>query len=360
MKTRRLAAALASLPLVAAGIATVPGAVSGAASAACAPGTVRVAHHAKPGHTRTAASSATVTKRHRHAYVASATLTVISGRASVTIAQTVCPDGVDGAAATTTQSATGRGVTTKALKARGASARAAKRALKAALADARRAATEAAATRKGQRKAKKRALAAAKAAALPKAHEALYASDVVYLSKDGAGTYHLSATPPSGSVTISKGPGGEIVLSVPAGTSAAHTTTSACLRRAPAWPTTFVFDGGDVVAPVLEAAASRDTSDYSIIGAPEPNLEGQTDSTATPSGQLWSAGWHQDSPGVVTYRSGLQPDAPFAGWMECFVPESGTSVPYTATLVGAHVGSSASATSTAYTKVVGGIPVELR
>lgn len=357
--TRRLLAPLAALALLGTGIATIPGAVSGAATAACAPGIATVAHHAKTGHTRTAASSVSVTKRHKHAYVAHATLTVSSGSATVRIIQTVCPDGADGAAASTAQAGSGRGVTTKGVTAKGRSARAARKALTTALADAERAAKAAAATKKGQRKAKRRALAAAKAAALPKAHQALYASDVVYLSKDSAGVYHLSSTPPVGSVTINRGSAGQIVLSVPAGTSAAHTTTSACLRRPPAWPTSFVFDGGDVVAPVLEAAARRDTSDYSIIAAPEPNLEGQTDSTVAASHQLWSAGWHQEN-GVVTYTSGLQPDTPFAGWMECFVPQSGTSVPYTATLVGAHVGAGATATSTAYTKVVGGIPVELR
>lgn len=358
----RLLVSLGALPLVTAGAVALPGAMTGAAVGACAPvltASTTASHAAKMAHVKTAAPDVAKVGRK---YVAKVALRATQGSATVSVTQSVCPDGAAGAVASTRQSASAKGAVSKTVKAHGSSKKAAVRAAKAKAKKAAAALKANGATKKGRKKAVKRAVAAARAAATAKAHDALYLSDVVYLSMDAAQILHVTATPPAGKPTtrLQAGAAGDIVLTVPAGFDPyTNDIAMACIKRAPAWPTSFVFDGGDVVAPVLQAAAATNNALYAINGAPISNVDGATSGSTTSSDQMWEAGWHQEN-GAVTYHSGVGSATAYAGAMECFYPNEKVPQAYTASIHGAHVGTVVDDAQAAYAKVIGGVPVQLR
>jgi hypothetical protein len=256
------------------------GAVSGSAAAACAPSLTTATQHASAKKKPTIkAARPTIRKVKKHKYVGTIVLTVKQGSATVAATQSVCPDGTAGAAAITTQTASGTGVTTKSVSAKGTSKKDAKKAAKAKAKKVKAKLKKKGATKKGRKKAEARAAAAARPVAISRAHDALYLSDVVYVSEDSAGAYHITATPPAGQAMPALAPaaGGDITITVPAGSLS--TTALPCVRRAPAWPTSFAFDGGQVVSPQLQAFAPKQSLPAEVSAVPVAVADGSTSPT---------------------------------------------------------------------------------
>lgn len=360
--TGRRGALLAALPLVAGGLVTVSGAVSGSAGAACAPSLATAVQHAsttkKP---KVRAAKPTIRKVKKHKYAAKTVLTATQGSATVVATQSICPDGAAGAAATTTQAASGKGVQTKSVSAKGTSRRAAKKAVKVKAKKVTAKLKKKGATKKGHRKAEARAAAAARPLAIGKAHDALYLSDVAYLSADSGGAYHVTATPTAAAPTLVPAADGDIVMTVPAGYSATSLANLPCLQRAPAWPTSYLFDGGDIVSPDLQAIRNSQGGSAEVDGLMWAAASGLNQASK------WSAGWYTlvTDQTTVTYKSGLQDSATaMAAQLVCFVPQppqSPESRAYVVTIHGAHVGTTLSADdANGLAHVVGGVPVTLR
>jgi hypothetical protein len=352
-------ALIAVLPLVAGGLVTLSGAVSGSAEASCAPSLITASQHASAAKKPTIkAAKPTIRKIKKHVYAAKIVLTVTQGSATVAVTQSVCPDGAAGAAATTTQTASAAGVTTKAVSAKGTSKRAATKAAKAKAKKLKATLQKKGATKKGRKRAKKRATAAARPLAVSKAHDALYLSDVAYLTADSSGTYHVTAAPSAAAPTLAPAADGDIVMTVPAGYSATNLVDLPCLRRAPAWPTSYLFDGGDIVSPDLQAIRNSQGGSAEVDGL----------MWAAASGLNQSAEWYPlvTDPTTVTYGSGLQDSATaMAAELVCFVPrppQSPESRAYVVRIHGAHVGTTLSAAdpTSGLAHVVGGVPVAVR
>jgi len=354
--------ALAVLPLGGSALAVLSPVMSGSATAACAP-SLTVTPHAKAAKKpKVHAARPVVSKLHRKKYVAKVAITARQGTATVVAAQSVCPDGAAGAAASTTQSASGKGTMTKTVSAKGHSKKAAKKAVKAKTKKAVAKLKKKGATKKGRRKAKKRAIAVARPVAVSKAHDALYLSDVVYLTLDSSKTYHITSSAPAGSPTLSAAANGDLVYSVPAGYDPSTGKSAPCIRRAPVWPTSFIFDGGDLTAAALQGAATSKTGYFGVQAEPLPNVNGKAQSSVTFPDQAWGAGWQHSSSGPAQYTSGVSSPTPYAGVVECVVPANNNTKiapAYTAVLRGAHVGRTANG-SGPFAKVTGGVPVRLR
>jgi hypothetical protein len=361
MKPRLPHLALGTLPLLVAGLTVVPGAVTASAGAACAPSQVYGQHHSQASaKVRITRGSVRVTKRHRKKYVARTELSATQGRARARLVVTLCPDGTAGSAVSTTQAGTGRAVTHRAVTGRGTTAAAARRAAKRSARRVTAAMRRAGASRAGRRKARQRALNAATALVARKAHDALYLSDVVYVVTGADDVLHLTSVPPAGGVRLGSTAVGDLVLTVPAGYQPRSATSEPCVRRAPAWPTSLVFDGGDLTAPVLQAAAAQATgiASYGIDAAPSPDPTGAVAGQQATFDQSWFGGWQSGS-GAATYDATIAPDTPAAAPLVCFQPTYPVTAGYVATLRGAHVGAAASAVG-GDLKVVGGLPVLLR
>jgi hypothetical protein len=362
LRLSRVVAALAVLPLAAAALALVPDAVAGTADAACGP-SLAVTQHAKAQKKpKVHAAKPVVAELHKKKYVAKVTVTAKQGTATVVVTQAVCPDGAAGAAATTTQSAGGTGIVTRSVSAKGPSKKAAKKAAKAKAKKAVAKLKKKGATKKGRKKAEKRAVAAARPLALSKAHDALYLSDVVYLTLDSSQTYHLTSSVPAGSPRISAAANGDLVYSVPAGYDPSTGKSAPCVRRAPVWPTSFVFDGGDLIAPALNDAATSKAGYFGIEAEPLTDVDGKSQSSITFSDQSWGAGWQHESSGPADYNAGVSSPTPYAGLLECMAPANSSTKlasAYTAVLRGAHVGTAADG-SGPFAKVIGGVPVRVR
>ncbi|WGL52286.1 hypothetical protein P5P86_00295 [Nocardioides sp. BP30] len=365
IRSPRTLAVGAVLPLLAGMLAILPGAGTASAGAACAPSQVVAEAHAHaPARAKVMRSRPSVTRRHKHAYVARVVLTLTQGRASVRLVTGICPDGAAGVAVSTSQTASGTGVLHRTVSGKGRTSAAARK-------DARRSARRvsvalrhAATSKKARRKAEKRAIAAARSAAARKAHDALYLSDIVYAVAGADQVYHLSATPPSGQVRLTRAANGDLVLSVPAGFRWQDATSKPCVRRAPAWPTRFVFDGGDLVAPALRAAAAASASGaqgFGINAAPYQDLEGVAPGQEADAQQSWFGGWISpaNGPGTPQYDAEIAPISPYAGALVCFAPNVSIAPAYTAVVHGAHVGTAATSNGTVF-KVVGGLPVAAR
>jgi hypothetical protein len=251
------------------------------------------------------------------------------------------------------------GTLTRTVSAKGATRAAAKRAARAkaqkAVARVRKAAT----TKRGLAAAKRRAIAAAQRVAVTKAHDALYRSTVVYVSTDSAGNFRVTASPTvAGTVRLTRGPGNDIVMTVPAQHDAS-TVSLPCLLRAPAWPTSYAFDATAVSPQARAMAASHSVGVAAVAVGP---VAGATASNPPEVGPEWMAGWEPSSSGP-TYWSGYTDDAPrFAGKMVCFgamLPTDAAGI--TVTLRGARVGTTISAPdSDGLVDVVGGVPVAIR
>lgn len=361
IRAPRTLALAGALPLLTGALALLPGTVTAPAGAACAPSQSIAQRHAHAAAKVKVSRSATmVTKRHKHAYVARIRLTATQGSATVRLVTGICPDGTAGAAASTTQTASGRGVTHRSVSGKGRTAAAARKDAKRAAARATAALKRAGVSKRARHRAEKRAVAVARAAAARKAHDALYLSDVVYAVVGADDVYRLSPTPPAGEVRLTRAASGDLVLSVPAGFRRQDASSKPCVRRAPAWPRTSVFDGGDVVAPALRAAAGA-TSGSTFIGIESwtyPNLQGVPSAKVTTGEQSWAAGWTSGT-NPPQYSAGFIPDTPDANPLVCFTTDWDVANAYTAVLHGARVGTSIRAGSFPY-RVSGGIPVALR
>jgi len=372
LRASRAVVALTALPLASGALVLLPGVFDGSASAACAPSvSVRTtAGHAakKP---KVHAAKPVISKLRKKEYVAKIVLAVRQGTATVALTQSVCPDGAAGAAATTTQTASGTGVMTKTVSAKGHSKKAAKKAVKRKAEKATGKLKKKGASKRGRTQAEKRAAAAARTVAATKAHDALYLSDVVYVTLDSSNAYRLSPTPPTGQVVIGVAPtaGGDIQVSVPAGFDRDTTQNATCIRRAPAWPRSYVFDGGALSSPQLQAwGSSPDAHEPAGLDlTPENVADGST--TAT-SGPTWMAGWD-----VPTSNEGPQPPEYYAGVLTseaapavanlvCVLPNADEPSGYTARIHGARVGTDLveeeGEHAGVYDHLASGVPVALR
>ncbi|MFT4264294.1 MAG: hypothetical protein QM572_12985 [Nocardioides sp.] len=348
-------AALSVVLLVGGSLVTATTAVTPSASAACGASTTVISALAKPGKSAKVRAGKPSVVRVGKRYVATGVLTATSGKATVVLTQTICPDGTSGSAASTTQAGTAVGTLAKTVKGKGSSAAKAKKALKAAE---RRAKPKLAATTK--RKSKALATAAAKKAAADKAHHALYDSSVYWiLVPSGGDVLRLTTTRPSGSAGFIAGPDGVPVLDVPAGSV---NNVVPCLTKAPAWPTSFIASAAGISSPQLRAAADADNKDYGLGIAPVNVFDGSSNSS-----NLLGTSWIHEfdgsgSAGGVEERSSFQssssyPPSTYAGNGLCapeIVVPAATSI--SITLGDLVVGTTFDVTSAT---VTGGVPVSI-
>jgi len=347
---KRSLAATAAVALTGAMLSVIAGTTT-SASAACAPSTIvsPVASATKHPHI---ASSTTVRKLRKKHYAASVRITATQGAATVTVSQSVCPDGAAGAAASTAQTASGVGVVTRTVSAKGSSKAAAKRAAKAKAKKAVAKIKSAAKTKQGLAAAKRRAIAAAQPVASAEAHHALYDARVGYYVASGPALTEV-ATRPAGAMSLSGSANGDLVLTVPAGASGGI-EAFACLRRAPAWPTNFVFDATSVSSPQLAAYARASDTTAGIEGV---TVRGIT-SASPAAGSYFVAAFESDGSQVTGVES-LDPTS--TDDAVCFVPIIAGEVPAsTVTLHGPRVGTSLSAPdANGLSHLVGGVPVTI-
>lgn len=356
MPIKRSLAATAAVALTGATLSVLAGTTT-SASAACAPSVVPSvsAHAQKRVKVKTTVA---VKKVKRHRYVASGTVTATQGSAAVSVTETVCPDGAAGGAVSRTGTSTGVGQIVKKVSAKGATKAAAKAAAKAKAAKAAAKLKKQGATKRGVSAAKARATAAATPLAAKQAHDALYLSDVFYVTVGSDGLMHSSPTA-SGGTSITRAANGDIVLGFPAEPSFSGGVPAPCIRRAAAWPTQFLFDGGTATSPVLSALAKTEALDggayvytnvYTVIdGKPRNSWDDQ----------YWEVDWDNGSP--TPTEVGMYDTTPSASTAVCFEADSSIPAAFTVTLSGARAGSAAGPTpDTGRPRATGGVPVSIR
>jgi hypothetical protein len=353
---KRSLAASAAVLLTGATLSVVAG-TSSPASAACAPSTV-VSPHATASKRPHVSKATSVRKVKRKRFVATVRITATQGAATVTVAQTVCPDGATGAAASSVQTASGVGAVTKTVSGKGPTRAAAKKLARAKATAAVAKIKTTAKTKRGLAAAKNRAVAVARAAASDKAHHALYDARITYFTFSPTPTLDFVETtrPAAGAVSLAAAPNGDLVVSIPAGGGADDSI--ACLRRAPAWPTSFFFDAASVSAPVLAAYAKSSADGQEFLSMSFDGVSTGKNAAVTSSAWAFIAAF--DDTGKL-YSGVAGTATPFGGEVVCMQPDVSSGAPAsTLTLHGLRVGTTLSAPDAdGLSHVTNGIPVSL-
>lgn len=369
-RTSKHVAIVASIPLVAGALAAVPGAVAGSAAAACAPSVVASTTQANVAKKPHVHLGKPVVTKVRKRYVAKVAVT--SSQASIveSVTETICPDGTAGTAASATQSAPGTSVASSSASAGGRTKAAATKAAKAKAKKLAKKLVKKGSTASGRAAALAKAVAVATPVATKAAHDALYDSDVVYVSvtptsDPSVSTYHVSSTPLAVSTKLSQAANGDLTLTVPAGFDpfGTATTSLACVKRAPAWPTAFLFDASSVASPyLLSLPSSGDMAGYMIGAIDGVSTSG---SSSAVGDSVWGAG--RIDPSATSLVSGYfydssSPTKPYAGQMVCWQPEADApSTSYTLTMSAPIVGTQVGAPDTnGLQHVTGGQSIKLR
>lgn len=362
MRINRSMAAAAATLLTGAPLTVIAGATS-TASAACAPGVV-VTPHVTVKKRPQLSTSTTVRKVKGKRFVAATVVTAKQGSATVTVTQTVCPDGAAAAAASTTQSVSAMGTVTRTVSGSSSSKASARRAAKAKAAKVIARIRKVAKTRRGMAAAKSRALAVTRPVAVQRAHDALYASTVFWLTVGADERVFASASRPTGAPTLAQQPNGALVLSAPAAFDPfSYPGSTPCLRRAPAWPTAFIASASSTAAPVLAAAA--DAGDKAVLTGFGPVRYADGDvQGGEHSGSPWFYSFDGSAGSGVVESSGFQQMmnghvGVFAGDALCFIFNQAAPAGTTATFSGVQVGRTFTSTEVA-ASVTGGVAVEVR